>query len=107
MNTRVKFGSALSLSVGQFSVGVNNEPIPVVGKWLRRVVQGYFNYHAVPGNSRRLSAFRWDVARAWLHALRRRGQHGRMPWDRFRRHVASYLPLVRVLHPYPSERFTS
>ncbi len=27
-----------------------HEPIPVVGRWLRRVVQGYFNYHAVPGN---------------------------------------------------------
>lgn len=84
-----------------------HEPIPVIGKWLRRVVQGYFNYHAVPGNSRRLSAFRRDVARAWLHALRRRGQHGRMPWARFKRHVARYLPLVRVLHPYPNERFAS
>lgn len=81
-----------------------HEPIPVIGKWLRSVVQGYFNYHAVPGNDRRLSAFRRDVARAWLHALRRRGQHGRMPWARFRRIVARYLPLVRVLHPYPSER---
>jgi len=81
-----------------------HEPIPVIGKWLRRVVQGYFNYHAVPGNDRRLSAFRRDVARAWLHALRRRGQHGRMPWARFRRIVARYIPLVRVLHPYPSER---
>jgi RNA-directed DNA polymerase len=84
-----------------------HEPIPVIGKWLRRMVQGYFNYHAVPGNSRRLSAFRRDVARAWLHALRRRGQHGRMPWARFKRHVARYLPLVRVLHPYPNERFAS
>ena len=84
-----------------------HEPIPVIGKWLRRVVQGYFNYHAVPGNSRRLSAFRRDVARAWLHALRRRGQHGRMPWARFQRYVARYLPRVRVLHPYPNERFAS
>lgn len=84
-----------------------HEPIPVIGQWLRRVVQGYFNYHAVPGNDRRLSAFRKDVARAWLHALRRRGQHGRMPWARFRRIVARYLPLVRVRHPYPSERFAS
>ena len=84
-----------------------HEPIPVIGKWLRSVVQGYFNYHAVPGNDRRLSAFRRDVARAWLHALRRRGQHGRMPWARFRRIVARFLPLVRVLHPYPSERFAS
>jgi hypothetical protein len=23
-----------------------HEPVPVVGRWLRRVVQGYFNYHA-------------------------------------------------------------
>ena len=23
---------------------------PQQGKWLRSVVQGYFNYHAVPGN---------------------------------------------------------
>ncbi|HEV2042416.1 MAG TPA: group II intron reverse transcriptase/maturase, partial [Casimicrobiaceae bacterium] len=41
-----------------------HEPIPVIGKWLRRVVQGYFNYHAVPGNSWRLSTFRKEVARA-------------------------------------------
>ncbi len=84
-----------------------HEPIPVIGKWLRSVVQGYYNYHAVPGNDRRLSAFRRDVARAWLQALRRRGQHGRMPWARFRRIVARFLPLVRVIHPYPSERFAS
>jgi group II intron reverse transcriptase/maturase len=81
-----------------------HEPIPVIGQWLRRLVQGYFNYHAVPGNSDRLSAFRREVAKAWLHALRRRGQHGRMQWSRLRRYVASYLPLVRVLHPYPEER---
>ncbi len=84
-----------------------HEPIPVIGKWLRRVVQGYFNYHAVPGNSWRLSTFRKEVARAWMHALRRRGQHGRLPWARFRRYVARYVPLVRVLHPYPNQRFAS
>lgn len=43
------------------------------GRWLRRVVQGYFNYHAVPGNLDRVDAFRKDVSRAWFHALRRRG----------------------------------
>ena len=82
-----------------------HEPIPVVGNWLRRVVQGYFNYHAVPGNSWRLSTFRKEIARAWLQALRRRGQHGRMPWSKFLRIVARYLPLVRVLHPYPNQSF--
>jgi len=84
-----------------------HEPVPVIGNWLRRAVQGYFNYHAVPGNSRRLSVFRKEVGRAWLHALRRRGQHGRMTWAKMRQYAARYLPLVRVLHPYPNERFAS
>ena len=35
-----------------------HEPIPVIGRWLRRVVQGYFNYHAVSGNVDRLGSFR-------------------------------------------------
>ncbi|ULX56209.1 group II intron reverse transcriptase/maturase (plasmid) [Cupriavidus taiwanensis] len=82
-----------------------HEPIAVVGTWLRRVMQGYFNYHAVPGNNLRLSRFRSGVCRAWLHALRRRGQYGRMSWARFLRRVAPYVPSVRVLHPYPTQRF--
>jgi len=84
-----------------------HEPIPEVGRWLRRVVQGYFNYHAVPGNVDRLAAFRKEVSRAWLHTLRRRGQRGRMPWTRFGRLVERYLPRARVLHPYPHQRFAS
>ena len=28
------------------------------GEWLNRVVQGYLNYHAVPGNLKRLGMFR-------------------------------------------------
>ena len=84
-----------------------HQPIPVVGRWLRRVVQGFFNYHAVPGNSQRLEAFRNDVARAWLHMLRRRSQRSRMPWSRFGPLIDRYLPKVRVLHPYPHQRFAS
>ena len=41
-----------------------HEAIHVVGHWLRRVVQGSFNCHAVPGNVNRLTSFRKDVARA-------------------------------------------
>ena len=84
-----------------------HEPIPAVGRWLRRAVQGYFNYHAVPGNVDRLAAFRQEVSRAWLHTLRRRGQRGRMSWTRFARLVERYLPRARVLHPYPHQRFAS
>src|SRR5258705_4176353 len=35
-----------------------HQPIPVQGKWLRQVVQGYFNYHGLPTNSRALAALR-------------------------------------------------
>jgi hypothetical protein len=84
-----------------------HEPIPEVGRWLRRVVQGYFNYHGVPGNVDRLDAFRKDVSRAWLHVLRRRGQRGRMPWTRLAVLVDRYLPRARVLQPYPHQRFAS
>ena len=78
-----------------------HESIPLVVCWLRPVVRGYLNCHAVPGNVHCLSSFRKEVARGWLHVLRRRGQRGRMPWSRFARIVERYLPRVRVLHPYP------
>jgi RNA-directed DNA polymerase len=28
-----------------------HEPVAATGKWLNSVVQGYFNYHAIPGNT--------------------------------------------------------
>ena len=27
-----------------------HEPVPKVGEWLRRVLNGFYQYHAVPGN---------------------------------------------------------
>lgn len=82
-----------------------HERIADTGAWLRSVVQGYFNYHAVPGNFRALQAFRREVARAWLEALRRRSQRHRLPWERFRSILDRYLPLPRILHPAPGVRF--
>ena len=84
-----------------------HEPIPVTGAWLRRVLQGYLNYHAIPGNCHRLDSLRREVYRAWLYALRRRGQRHHMPWERFVRFIARYIPPIRVLHPYPDARFAS
>ena len=42
-----------------------HDAVPETGKWLRSVVQGYFNYHAIPGNGKRLQAFRDGVTRYW------------------------------------------
>lgn len=76
--------------------------IPETGAWLRRVVQGYLNYHAVPGNSKRLGMFRAEVCRAWRRALRRRSQRSRMTWERFKRLAERYIPKVRTIHPTPT-----
>jgi RNA-directed DNA polymerase len=82
-----------------------HERIAETGDWLRSVVQGYFNYHAVPGNFAALQTFRREVARAWLEALRRRSQRYRLPWERFRSILDRYLPPPRILHPEPGVRF--
>jgi hypothetical protein len=72
---------------------------------LRSVVQGYFNYHAVPGNFAALQPFQREVARAWLEAQRRRSQRPRLPRERFAQIVDRFLPLPRILHPEPGVRF--
>jgi group II intron reverse transcriptase/maturase len=82
-----------------------HEPVPVVGKWLSRVIRGYLNYHAVPGNMHRLSGFLSEVCRSWRHALLRRSQRHRLSWRRFNRLVRKYVPPCRVVHPLSSERF--
>jgi RNA-directed DNA polymerase len=84
---------------------VSAERIADTGSWLRSVVQGYFNYHAVPGNFRALQTFRRELARAWLEALRRRSQRHRFPWERFCSILDRYLPLPRILHPESGARF--
>lgn len=75
------------------------------GEWLRSVVQGYLNYHAIPGNFAALRTFLREVARLWHAALRRRSQRDRLNWDRFQPIVERYLPSPRILHPLPAVRF--
>jgi hypothetical protein len=82
-----------------------HEPIPVQGQWLRQVVRGYFAYHAVPTNSRALSAFRYHVTTLWRRTLRRRSQKDAMTWERMSRIANAWLPRPRILHPWPNERF--
>jgi len=82
-----------------------HEPIALVGEWLRKVTTGYYQYHAVLGNLHRLNLFRWRLRWVWWRALSRRGQRRRVPLDRLSRLVDRWIPVPRVLHPYPRERF--
>jgi RNA-directed DNA polymerase len=82
-----------------------HEPIPEQGKWLRAVVQGHLNYFAVPGNKQSIDAFRTQVIRGWLRALRRRSQKSRrLTWERIKRLITTWIPSTRILHPYPNQR---
>jgi hypothetical protein len=69
------------------------------------VVQGYFNYHAVPGNGRSILAFRTEISHTWFRSLRRRSQRTRMTWERMNVLVNRWIPRIRILHPYPWDRF--
>jgi group II intron reverse transcriptase/maturase len=80
-------------------------PIPEQGRWLGSVVRGYFAYHGVPTNVHSLQAFRTQVQRHWLRALRRRSQRDRTTWERVCVLSRRYLPTPRVLHPWPDQRF--
>ena len=84
-----------------------HDPTALTGKWLQSVLQGYFNYHAVPGNLSRLCIFRNRVIRLWRWALRRRGQKRRPNWARMSRLAQRWLPVPRALHPYPAARFAA
>jgi RNA-directed DNA polymerase len=76
-----------------------------VGGWLRSVVRGWFNYHAVPGNVNCLDQFRTQVQRLWRRVLRKRSQKGRCwTWERLRRLTDRWLPKAQILHPYPDQR---
>src|SRR3989454_5341190 len=82
-----------------------HQPIPQQGKWLGRVVSGYFNYHAVPTNSRALVVFRDEIAKRWWRILRRRSQNGALTWARMQKLADDWLPQPRILHPWPNQRF--
>jgi len=83
-----------------------HKPLIEQAKWLRSVVQGWFQYHAVPGNATSLDRFQTQVGRMWRRTLRRRSHKGRSkwPWARMRRLIRKWFPRVRILHPYPDRR---
>ncbi len=84
-----------------------HQPIYAQGSWLRSVVRGYFAYHAIPDNCQSIGALRNQIAKLWYWTLRRRSQRNRMTWERMAEIVKNWLPPVRVLHPWPRQRFAA
>src|SRR5262252_2398910 len=84
-----------------------HDPVPQTGKWLQSVVQGYFNYYAVPGNLVSLGVFRDRVLVLWWRTLRRRSQKHRISWMRILALAQCWLPQPSMLHPFPDARFAA
>ena len=76
-----------------------------VGAWLRKVVQGYYLYHAVPGNINQLRLFKSRLNRLWHDILVRRSQRAQIRWERLIPLLNRWIPEPRTLHPYPEARF--
>ena len=84
-----------------------HDPVPQTGGWLKSVVQGYFNYYAVPGNLTSLGVFRDRVLALWWRTLRRRSQKRRISWTRILGLSQRWLPQPCRLHPFPDARFAA
>jgi group II intron reverse transcriptase/maturase len=82
-----------------------HDPLRNTGEWLQSVVRGYFQYHAVPGNTPTLSAFRFRLVRLWRHVICRRSQKRPPSWKSLAGLFGRWLPQPHVLHPYPHIRF--
>ena len=82
-----------------------HEPVAATGQWLKRVVLGYYQYHAVLGNLWQLGCFRCRLARLWRYVLRRRSQKSRVTWKEIGPVFDRWIPASRTLHPYPNVRF--
>ena len=83
-----------------------HDPVPQTGGWLRSVVQGHFNYYAVPGNLDSLAVFRDRLLGLWWRTLRRRSQQRHLPGP-YACLGRRWFPQLRVLHPYPAVRFAA
>ncbi len=84
-----------------------HDPVRQTGQWLKSVVQGHFNYYAVPGNLTSLGVFRNRVLALWWRTLRRRSQKRRINWTRTLVLATRWLPQPRALHPFPDARFAA
>ncbi len=82
-----------------------HDPLLRQAAWLRAVVRGYYNYHAIPGNMPALETFHREVLRNWLKALRRRSQRHNLTWERFGVFANRWIPKPKIQHEHPNDRF--
>lgn len=76
-----------------------HKPVRLQHAALSRKLKGHYAYYGITGNSKRLAAFRWEVAAVWKKWLSRRNRLREMTWERMTALMAVYpLPPARVVH---------
>ena len=81
-----------------------HDPVPEIGRWLGTVLTGHYQYYAVPFNRPKISAFRHHVLCMWKRVLARRSHKAKDTWAQADYLGKRYLPLPKIIHPYPSQR---
>ncbi len=90
----------------RFGTGAVFQDIDAIGAGEDSVIRGYQNYYAVPGNMDLMKSFYDLTTRAWLRTLRRRSHKGQnYTWKRFEKLIRWLIPRVRIVHPFPDQRF--
>ena len=82
-----------------------HRPVQQTGTWLRKVMQGHFRYYGVPGNIEALRSFKNVLVRRWKWALGRRSQKDKTTWKKMALYERLWIPIPRICHPYPTQRF--
>lgn len=82
-----------------------NESVVTQGIKLRAILNGYFNYHAIPGNQQTLETVRTEVCKIWHKVLNKRSQKANNNWGKMSNLIKVWIPHTRIRHPYPSQRF--
>ena len=73
---------------------------------VRKVVNGYYQYHAVPGNIDQLRTFRQRVNRLWRTVLVRRSQRASMKWELLTPVFDRWIPYPEFCTPIPKPAST-
>lgn len=85
---------------------IRHTPIDEQGEWLASVLRGHYAYFAVPTNLSSAYAVRHLVKVRWYISLCRRSQRGRtFSWRRMNAIAERWLPMPRVMHSWPEQRF--
>ena len=82
-------------------------PIPEQGRWLASVLQGHCNYYAVPDNNEALRRLPLSDHPALARGASASQPAPRLTWERMELLADRWLPLPRILHPWPEQRFAA